>query len=180
SSHLQMAESSSSQEPMHQEVDPTEFLRLQPKKSILKAKQASSFETKEGRAHFDEMNIIATHHPADKDYGHMKIDEPKTPYNYSDGEHSDGEGLTAAPRARTGLSGGAVDAEAVVAGLEGEKRRESIPFQDSSDDEGEETPEKRDKRLEFEAKRKMHYNEGAILKQHMDVEEDEDDEGDTP
>uniref|UniRef100_A0A1I7TMR3 Protein phosphatase inhibitor 2 n=1 Tax=Caenorhabditis tropicalis TaxID=1561998 RepID=A0A1I7TMR3_9PELO len=161
--------------------DPAEFLKRKPKKSILKMKQDSSLEGKDGRAHFDEMNILATYHPADKEYGTMKIDEPKTPYHHSDGESEGDEGVLGVPstRARRVSLGNAVDPEKVAEGLAHPESGKSLSSAEDSEDEGDLTEEQRAHRRDFEKKRRAHYNEGAALKMHadLDVEEEEADDG---
>ncbi|XP_015284554.1 PREDICTED: protein phosphatase inhibitor 2 [Gekko japonicus] len=111
---------------------------------------------------WDEMNILATYHPAGKDYGLMKIDEPSTPYHRMVGEDEDagsdtegGEGLTAD-----------VLATKLAAAAEG-KGPKIFARQESSDEEEDEeelTPEELEKKRQFEMKRKMHYNEAQNIK----------------
>uniref|UniRef100_A0A1Q3F8Z2 Protein phosphatase inhibitor 2 n=1 Tax=Culex tarsalis TaxID=7177 RepID=A0A1Q3F8Z2_CULTA len=117
-------------------------------------------------AKFDELNVLQTYHPPDKDYGHMKVDEPKTPYNYV--EEGDVDQL---------------DAELLAEKLRvaASSRSDSVSEEEepSSDEEQEElTEEERKRRGEFERRRKAHYNEFEAVKlaRKLIEEEDEDDE----
>lgn len=126
---------------------------------------------------WDEMNILATYHPADKDYGLMKIDEPSTPYHSMVGDDEDAfsdsettEALTPEMLAKK------------LAAAEGSEPKYQVHEQESSGDEdGDLSPEEQEKKRQFEMKRKLHYNEGLNIKLarqliSKDLHDDEEDE----
>jgi len=156
-----------------------ENLKKVPRRGILK--QSNSFEQSGEESvakcmkepHFDESNILATHHPADKDYGFMKIDEPKTPYERAESEE-EGDGDR-----RDELDANLLAARIAAEGHKGPRpRRVSEPSADE-DDLALLSPEERESRQKFEHKRKKHYNEFQAVKMAralMQEEEEEDSE----
>ncbi|XP_053246888.1 protein phosphatase inhibitor 2 isoform X2 [Podarcis raffonei] len=136
---------------------------------------------------WDEMNILATYHPAGKDYGLMKIDEPSTPYHSMAGDDEDAGSDTECNEAVTAD----VLAKKLAAAAHGKGPKILAQQEESSEeeDESELTPEELEKKRQFEMKRKIHYNEGKNIKLarqliakelHGDTanEEDDDDECD--
>ncbi|XP_065331389.1 protein phosphatase inhibitor 2-like [Cloeon dipterum] len=155
-----------------------ENLKKRPTKGILKS--STSFEKQEQaqlkaasrqkETKWDEMNIMATLHPADKDYGHMKIEEPKTPYNWANEELesmdvSDGKGIDAMALAEK------ISTEANQLPTVCQEEEE-----ESEEEEEELPPEQKARKNHFESKRKMHYNEFQAVKLARKLMEEEDDE----
>ncbi|XP_036301908.1 protein phosphatase inhibitor 2 isoform X4 [Pipistrellus kuhlii] len=79
---------------------------------------------------WDEMNILATYHPADKDYGLMKIDEPSTPYHRMIGDDEDALSDSENTDALTPDS-----LAKKLAAAEGSEPRYQVHVEDSSEDE---------------------------------------------
>ncbi|XP_023218701.1 protein phosphatase inhibitor 2-like [Centruroides sculpturatus] len=148
-----------------------ENLTKKPAKGILKhSKSLDQHDiNRQQDIKWDEMNILQTLHPADKDYGHMTIDEPKTPYNYYKDEDLSGtEKLAINP---------SLLAEKIQEGAE--KPPKVMTETSSSEEEEDETEEERAKRKLFEYKRKTHYNEFYAVKlarKLMSADEDEDED----
>jgi len=152
-------------------------------KGILKT-SSSLDEGPQQELKWDEMNILATYHPANKDYGHQKIDEPPTPYSHlaeedmEDGEETEqgvNPGRSADPPSN-GVNPGDLAARLLAQSDEVPK---ALRVDDSSSDEEAESPEAKAKRKQFESKRSNHYNEFQAMKlaQQLMQEEEDEEEG---
>lgn len=118
---------------------------------------------------WDEENIKATFHPADKDYGHMKIDEPNTPY---EPPLSDDADLNDLPALDLGGAATATPAAAATPSTAPatESEWEDPPHKAAG-------PAREPTKSDFSSKRKQHYNmKEAMARARQLQEEEEDDE----
>ncbi|KAH8412407.1 hypothetical protein KR009_001814 [Drosophila setifemur] len=117
-------------------------------KGILKGGGKQEINPSLKSAKFDELNILETFHPIGKDYGHMIIDEPKTPFVFDDDipKELDTNALIEKLRLTS-------KSEMPDFGIEGDSD------DSSADEDFPESVEESVRRKEFERRRKLHYKE---------------------
>ncbi|XP_017044835.1 uncharacterized protein LOC108090594 [Drosophila ficusphila] len=116
-------------------------------KGILKS-GANSAQLSLKAAKFDELNILETFHPPGKDYGHMVIDEPKTPFVFEDDIPKELDMSALIEKLRLTSK-----SEMPAFGIEGDSD------DSSADEDFPESIEEKVRRMEFEKRRKLHYKE---------------------
>ncbi|XP_076711338.1 protein phosphatase inhibitor 2-like [Callospermophilus lateralis] len=109
---------------------------------------------------WDEMNILATYHPAGKDYGLMKIDEPSTPYHSMMSDDEDAYSDTETTEAMTPD----VLAKKLTAVEGSEPKYRTREKKSRVEEKNDFSLEEREKKRQFELRRKLHYNEGLNIK----------------
>jgi len=119
------------------------------------------------KMHWDEMNILATYHPLDKDYGFMKVNEPSTPYHQpcEDMSEDEGDGIDA-DKLQKQLN---INATSLPKFLQ--NQGSSLTDEEDEDSSKHHNPQ-------FEAHRKAHYDEFKMAKllQSQLKDDEEDDE----
>ena len=119
-------------------------------KSILKKHDKKKNKLEARSATFDEMNVLATYHPIEKDYGMIKITEPKTPFNYINSDDPSSTKL--------------LDSDDLANRLRRYSDKPSTVSSSSSF-----TEEAKKRREEFENARKQHYNMKEQMKKAKEL-----------